>query len=407
MTRERVLNGIDRGFWSGDNASVATTSKSAVYAVQNPFTGQLFYPPRARGWGIKKLEVKSLLEEWGSEYEERDVGDGYAPALILKGVMNPLNSKIDPVVQKASKAARGIYKRGQWPRLIFLKEGKGQLRLKRYLNKIKGIVPTTYWANENFSGLESVSWSFKEAGHSQAGVRELNALIGSSDDKFIGVKPMKLFSKIIQLWCPSNGLVLDPFSGSGTTGHVVLELNYIEKINRKFILIEQGNPKNGDTFARNLLVPRLKAAITGKWAGGKEHELLGGNFKYLKLTKQINSQTLLEMEREELKEAILSLQLEVVPLTGNYLIAKNTENEGIFLIWNGNPRRDSQLTEKIYRECVLESKQNNLTSIYHIYARTQVYSPKTVNFHKIPDHLLLEFGISLAEGLKKRRIRMN
>jgi len=58
--------------------------------------------------------------------------------------------------------------------------------------------------------------------------------------------------------------VLDPFAGSGTTGEAVLQLNQTEKTNRQFILIEQGNPKNSDTFARTLLYPRLKAAITGK-----------------------------------------------------------------------------------------------------------------------------------------------
>jgi len=53
----------------------------------------------------------------------------------------------------------------------------------------------------------------------------------------------------------------------------------------------------------------------------------------------------------------------------------------------------------------LEAKQNKITPVYHIYARTQVYAPKTVNFHKIPDHLLLEFGINPTEGLKTRKIR--
>jgi hypothetical protein len=38
------------------------------------------------------------------------------------------------------------------------------------------------------------------------------------------------------------------------------------------------------------------------------------------------------MEREELTEAILSTQLDAVPLSGNYLIAKNPQNEGIFLL---------------------------------------------------------------------------
>jgi hypothetical protein len=38
------------------------------------------------------------------------------------------------------------------------------------------------------------------------------------------------------------------------------------------------------------------------------------------------------MEREELIEAILSIQLDATPLSGNYLIAKNSQNEGIYLI---------------------------------------------------------------------------
>jgi len=53
----------------------------------------------------------------------------------------------------------------------------------------------------------------------------------------------------------------------------------------------------------------------------------------------------------------------------------------------------------------LEAKQNKLTPIYHIYARTQLYFPKTIQFHKIPDHLLLEFGISPEAGLKTKKVK--
>lgn len=35
-------------------------------------------------------------------------------------------------------------------------------------------------------------------------------------------------------------MVMDPFAGSGTTGHAVLELNYLSDSNRNFILIEKG-----------------------------------------------------------------------------------------------------------------------------------------------------------------------
>jgi len=39
------------------------------------------------------------------------------------------------------------------------------------------------------------------------------------------------------------------------------------------------------------------------------------------------------MEREELIEAILSVQLDATPLSNNaYLIAKNPQQEGIYLI---------------------------------------------------------------------------
>ncbi|CAG8639852.1 17848_t:CDS:10, partial [Racocetra fulgida] len=191
----------------------------------------------------------------------------------------------------------------------------------------------------------------EKANEIQAGTAELKARVDFKGD-FIG-----------------GGLVLDPFAGSGTTGEAILQLNQTEKTNRTFTLIEQGNPHNGDTFARNLLVP----------PDDKPHEPLPGDFKYLKLTKQIDSQTILEMEREELIEAILSTQLDTTPLS--------------------EKKRESQITEKVYRQCALEGKDNKLTPIYHIYARTQVYSPRPVSFHKIPDHLLLEFGITLMSQI--------
>jgi adenine-specific DNA-methyltransferase len=57
---------------------------------------------------------------------------------------------------------------------------------------------------------------------------------------------------------------LDPFGGSGTTGHAVLQLNKETGTNRSFILIETGNIENGDNYCRTLLQKRLAAAITGK-----------------------------------------------------------------------------------------------------------------------------------------------
>jgi len=65
----------------------------------------------------------------------------------------------------------------------------------------------------------------------------------------------------------------------------------------------------------------------------KLHEPLGGGFRFFELTKQVDSPTILQMEKKELTEAILSSNLNHISLSNNiYLIAKNKQNEGIYLI---------------------------------------------------------------------------
>src|SRR5699024_1654335 len=80
-----------------------------------------------------------------------------------------------------------------------------------------------------------------------------------------------------------NGFVLDYFSGSGTTGHAVIELNRKDKGNRKYILAEMGN--HFDT----VLKPRIAKIIyadTKSWKNGKPESRDTGIshcFKYIRL----------------------------------------------------------------------------------------------------------------------------
>ena len=125
----------------------------------------------------------------------------------------------------------------------------------------------TYWADENYdmpTDIDAQSWEHGESGHSQTGINELDSIVGKGHG-FNTVKPLKLFKKIIHLWCPPNGLILDAYAGSGTTGHAVLELNTeVEGSNRRFILIEQGAPEKGDKYAKTLTFERLRRAVTGE-----------------------------------------------------------------------------------------------------------------------------------------------
>jgi adenine-specific DNA-methyltransferase len=262
----------------------------------------------------------------------------------------------------------------------------------------QGKIPITYWANEEYEEkveLGNVSWPYGESGHTAAAYKEIASRVGGTHG-FVTGKPLKLFKKIIQLWCPNNGLVLDPFAGSGTTGEAVLELNKENNINRSFILMEQGNPENDDNYCRTLLWKRLQAIISGKWADKKKHEPLNGDFVFYSLNKTIDNQTLLEMKKDDLIDAILASQMEnnwTRIENYQYLFAKNVENEGIFLIWNGNSQ--SQLTQEIYYKIVQESQKANLsTENYIIYARLCSFRTENTEFKNIPSEILSSFRIS-------------
>lgn len=211
--------------WAGKDPTAKEYRANTVYAIQSPFTGYLHYPEKEytfdgdipatrKHWtGLSKKEMKHLLEEWGSKYIEKDLGDGRGKALIIKGSeisLTGYNPQKDKAVQKAISLAMLRKNKGNWPVLIFLgSNSEGRPRIKNHLKTVKqGKVPLTYWASDDFESselieLSSQSWAYTESGHSQTGITELNSIMGP-DHGFDTVKPLKLFEKIIQLWCPEN-----------------------------------------------------------------------------------------------------------------------------------------------------------------------------------------------------------
>lgn len=97
-----------------------------------------------------------------------------------------------------------------------------------------------------------------------------------------GKKPLALLRRIVSLTDDKNscGYVLDFFAGSGTTGNAVIELNRLDKKNRKFILIEMAK------YFMDLTLPRTKKVIYSKeWKDGKPVNRDGVSqiFKYMSL----------------------------------------------------------------------------------------------------------------------------
>lgn len=406
----------DAKIWkSGDlSAGKAAKNQPIVYAIQSPFTGELHYPPEGRCWAPARAHVKRALEGWGTRYVERDLHDeaerarvaGVSEASVLKGVKAMMLA--DPI-EIARPRAEERLATGPWPVVYFGISGQGRPQHKRYLEDVKrGVVPMTYWADDDHEfpeALGSISWEHEQSGHSQTGVDELSAVVGR-DHGFRTVKPLRLIEKIIQIWCPPNGTVLDPFAGSGTTGHAVLALNNTAGTDRRFILVEQGRPERGDSYARALTADRLSRVISGNWANGGGKALPGG-FTFKQLEKRVDAQTLLQMERDEMIDTVIAshsstgsrrvstlipVERESEPYT--YLVAKNASGEGIFLVWSG-PTSSPDLTEDVYEAIADEAEAAGLANHYHVYSRRSFIITDDVTWYQIPDRILSDFGLDV------------
>lgn len=389
------------GDWREGNLTARTYSAKADYAIQSPFTGELHYPPGSRAWSHPKKNIVGWLAEWGTEYEEVDIGDGKAPALMCKGG----RPKSVPAVVKNRALAR--LRKDNWPFVWFGRDGEGRPRIKTYLEHIrKGKVPVTYWADEDLGfpvQLDATSWGFRDSGRTSDGVAELASIVGEGHG-FATVKPLKLFKKLIQIWCGADGIVLDPFAGSGTTAHAVLELNAESAINRRFILIEQGNTEKGDHYAKTLTSERIKRVIAGDWAIGRR-EPLGGGYRFMELKREkIDADAVNALAREEMIDLLLTSYWDKAERAKSYLrrlpigqhrflFAVNPKDEGFFLVWQ-SAAQPSVLNRDVFKEIVSEAKAANLASRYHVYASIAPYTGAGIEFYKIPDKVLEHIGFN-------------
>jgi len=128
---------------------------------------------------------------------------------------------------------------------------------------------------DNTSNPQSV-WIWQDVGHNQDAKREVQKLNPSSP--FSTPKPEKLIQRIIHISTNKDDLVLDSFSGSGTTGAVA------QKMGRKWIMV--GLEETCHTH----IIPRLQKVINGNDLGGITKTVNwqgGGGFRYYSLAPSL------------------------------------------------------------------------------------------------------------------------
>jgi adenine-specific DNA-methyltransferase len=403
------------------SAPGGSTHPTMIYQIQSPFTGILHPPPEGRCWGMEKSRIKQYLEEWGVDYAEREVGDGRKKALILKGatIRDGKGVPDDPIVKRAQSIVEERFRLGKlkiqpFPRLYFgTRDGSASPKVKVYKEEVMaGSVPSSFWVEEEEEPIElgPVSWLATESGRNREGIEELNEIVGRGHG-FDTVKPMKLFRKIIQIWCPVTGLVLDPFAGSGTTAHAVLELNKETDASRRFVLIEQGRPNKRDDYARTLTAVRVRHAVSGERVTNKEKlailaDPLPGGFRFSRLTHLVDSEAVLALEREEMIDLLVTSHwdqgdrgtsfLRRLPAgTEKHLFGVDGNRRGYFLVWDG-PEAQNRLNRAVFKEIVTEAKAHHLNAPFHVYARLNSYDGPNVEFYQIPDRILEKLGVNTS-----------
>ncbi len=117
----------------------------------------------------------------------------------------------------------------------------------------------------------------------------MNVRTSGSLTNFPHEKHVHQLTRIIRWVTGKDSVVLDSFSGSGTTAHAALALNKEDGGNRKFILVEC------EGYANKITAERVRRVIKGipKAKDDNLKKGLGGSFTYCTLGDEVNAENML------------------------------------------------------------------------------------------------------------------
>lgn len=259
----------DVGLWRSDNpyATDANTHQGMVYAIQHPFTGELLYPTVSSHWRYSQEEMLAHMNGW-CPYELKLIDDAQKRAEICGVSADDVKPGVKAImlsqpVTESAIIAKGVLKKGPWPRFFFSKNGKGGIARKTYLSAVGGVPPTNLF-------------SYTEVGHTDEAKKEILKLFGNSP--FATPKPERLIERVIYIATNPGDLVLDSFLGSGTTAAVA------HKMGRRYIGIEMGD------HAYTHCKLRLDKVIAGEDKGGITKSANwqgGGGYRFYELAPSL------------------------------------------------------------------------------------------------------------------------
>ncbi|WP_456255724.1 site-specific DNA-methyltransferase [Pseudomonas iridis] len=183
IARYKNPDGDSRGPWTSSDLAARNRYDAGLYQVECPSGRIIDGPPKGRYWGISEANFKKLDQE---------------------------------------------------NRIWWGEDGSNMPRLKRFLSEVQqGRTPQTLW-------------TYKEVGHTQDAKKALLKYVQfeHTENVLNSVKPVELLQRILQLASKpdDSSIILDFFSGSGTTAHAVLKQNVEDGGNRRFIGVQIPEP---------------------------------------------------------------------------------------------------------------------------------------------------------------------
>lgn len=220
----------DMQAWTSSDpfAPGAATHQGMVYAIQNPFTGNLIYPANTTCWRYQQGQMLDYMNGW-CEYKLEDIHDEAKRAEICGIPEEDVRSNVQAIMlaqplEESRQHAQAVFERGQWPRFYFTKNGLGGIRRKTYLDSVGGRLPTNFWP-------------YAETGHTDEAKKEIKRLF-EGKMPFDTPKPSRLIRRMLDIATDKNSLVMDFFSGSATTADAVMQANQKDNGQRRYILVQ-------------------------------------------------------------------------------------------------------------------------------------------------------------------------
>ena len=242
----------------------------------------------------------------------------------------------------------------------------------------------------------------------QRATEVVDAILGKGI--FKNPKDHEMLAELFNLvtWRDKDATILDPYAGSGTTGHAVISMNAEDGGSRQFVLIESGDPRENapvpkGKYTAKITAERVRRVITGQWADGKDHPTYETGFHFHRAKESITKAAIMESTREALADIILQVvedesnRLDCRVNGSHYLIGQTKTGYGIALVWqqSRNGKSGQILTHSVLDSTLDEAKESGCALPVHIYATasTAPISEELYRFHQIPHSILARLGI--------------